>query len=79
MKEKTYAIIIAYHQGQAIAMDDNGDVFAYSIPEEFVVVGEAMEVSESDRIDTLSPFEQSEIREVINAIPQDVLEDLLEG
>ncbi len=73
------APIIAYIDGRAICMDEFGDFLFCELPEEFVVVGEAILLSDLMPIGALPPNEQKKIINTMKAMPSEQLTELLES
>lgn len=74
--EKMYGVVLMYTEGLAICEDDWGNFWVAEMPEEFVTVGDDME------IDGLIPFEdipadqQVRIQSELDALPEDYLDVL---
>lgn len=79
MNINPYATIITYCDGLAICEDDFGDLWYYEMPEEFAHPGEVLELEGLAPLSALSEQDQQRIHAVIDAIPEDELNDLRDG
>lgn len=74
-----YATVLLYMDGMAIAEDPDGDLVYAIIPEEYVEVGEAIELAFTSPISTLPTEKAATIRAARNAIPAEMLDVLNRG
>ena len=71
-----YGVVLMYTEGMAICEDDWGNFWVAGMPEEFVTVGEDMEIDGLIPFEDLPADQQVRIQSELDALPEDYLDVL---
>lgn len=74
--EKMYGVVLMYTEGMAICEDDWENLWAAEMPEEFVTVGEDMEIDGLIPFEDLPADQQARIQSELDALPENYLDVL---
>ncbi len=74
--ERMYGVVLMYTEGMAICEDDWENLWAAEMPEEFVTVGEDMEIDGLIPFEDLPADQQARIQSELDALPENYLDVL---
>ena len=74
--ERMYGVVLMYTEGMAICEDDWENLWAAEMPEEFVTVGEDMEIDGLIPFEDLPADQQARIQSELDVLPENYLDVL---
>lgn len=76
MRLEISATVVLYRDGIAICEDGYGTLWYTEIPKEYAEIGTAIDTQDLKEVSELPISIQKEIKEAINQIPKDVLDEM---